>query len=179
MSRNININLVLREDTGGLRHKRNVKISRLATLGILFLVLFSAVLIYLLNLRFDPASLQKDQDEITNQLFPLREREAKINIINDRVKNIISLREKRTDVHKIVNTLLGEVPVGMSVENLEFTQELVAIKVSSYSLVLVDEFFNNLIGMAERKEMIGTLILNVLDVTESGQYSASLNIGLI
>lgn len=174
-----NINLVLKEQTEVLKRKRRIKVSRLVSAALLLLVLLMSLSIYLLNLRAAPSTIDKDKDALLNQLLPLREKEGKLKVVNDRVNNISSALNVRRDVYKIVNTLLEEVPGAIELDNLEFTEGLVAIKVSSDSLLLVDELINNLIDMARRKEMISILILNSLDATAAGEYSVSINIGLI
>lgn len=174
-----NINLVLKEETEVLKRKRRIKVFRLVSAALLLLVLLMALSIYLLNLRAAPSTIDKDKDALLSQLLPLREKEGKLKVVNDRVNNITSALNARRDVYKIVNTLLEEVSGGIKLDNLEFSQQLVAIKVSSDSLLLVDELINNLIDMARRKEIISILILNSLDLTAAGEYSVSINIGLI
>lgn len=174
-----NINLVLKEETEVLKRKRRIKVFRLVSAALLLLVLLMALSIYLLNLRVAPSTIDKDKDALLNQLLPLREKEGKLKVVNDRINNISSVLNVRRDVYKIVNTLLEEVPGGIKLDNLEFSEQLVAIKVSSDSLLLVDELINNLIDMARRKEIVSTLILNSLDATAAGEYSVSINIGLI
>ena len=176
---NRGINLVLTEEAEELKHKKRVKKSRLIAGGSLLVVLLISLSIYFLNLRFSPSSIEEDKNALSSQLSPLREKEAKLKVVSDRLNNISLLQERRTDVHKIVDTFLAEVPIGLSVDGLEFTDGLIAVKVSSDSLILIDEFIGNLIDMAERKEIVGTLILNSLDVAEAGKYSVSINVGLI
>lgn len=173
-----NINLVLKEAEGS-KQKKKIKIFRLIAVGSLLLVSLISLLIYLANssLTF---SLEDDKDALLSQLTPLREKEAKLKVINDRLNNISFVQGERTDVYKIVNTLLGEVPIGATVDNLEFIEGEIVIKVSFYSLSLIDELINNLIDMGERKEIVGVLILNSLDVSKAtGTYQVSINIGLI
>jgi len=173
------INLVLKEEAEGLRQKKRLKMFRLASFGSLLVVLLISLSIYLLNLRLESLSIEEQKNSLLSQLVPLRENEAKLKVINDRVNNISVVQENRNDVYKKVNSILGKAPVGMSVDSMEFTEGLILIKVSSDSLILVDDFINSLIEMAQNKETIKTLILNSLDVTATGVYSASINVGLI
>lgn len=177
MSRDIN--LVLKEDTEVLKHKKEIKKVRLAAAGSLLVVLLISLSIYLLNLRTGSSSIKEEKEALSSQLTPLREKEAKLKAVNDRLNNISLTQAKRNDVSKIVSALLDKTPSGMSVDSLEFTEGLIAVKVSSGSLILIDEFVNNLIDMAQRKEIIRTLILNSLDLSVLGEYSVSINVGLI
>jgi len=178
MSRNIN--LVLKEGAEGLKYKRRLKRFRLLAAGLLLAVLLVSLSIYLLiNFIFGTSSIEKDKDELANQLLPLRDKEAKLKVINDRLNNITLVQGRKIDVYKIVDKFLSEVPIGLSVDNLEYEMDKVSVKVSSDSLVAVDEFINNLISLAERKELVGTLILNSLVVGEIGKYEVTLNVGLI
>lgn len=177
MSRDIN--LVIKEGTEQLKHKKKLKTFRIVTAAFLLMVLLISLSIYLLSLRLGSPSTEKDKPALFNQLLSLREKEAKLKVVNDRLHNIPIVQNNNRGVYKIVNTLLGEVPGGMLVDSLEFTGELLVVKVSSDSLILLDALMNNLIDLAERREIINTLILNSLDVADTGQFSVSINIGLI
>lgn len=175
-----NINLVLKEGAEGLKQKKILKRFRLIAVGSLLLVLLVSLSIYLLiNFIFGTSSIEMDKEALSTKLLPLREKEAKLKVVNDRLNNIVLFRGEITDVSRIVNKFLTEIPSGMSIESFEFTEGLVAIQVSSDSLTVVDVFINNLIAIAERKELVGTLILSSLNVGEEGKYEVSLKIGLI
>lgn len=173
------INLLIKEDVKLLKQKKRVKVFRDIAIGSLVMVLLISGSIYLLNRRSSSSSIKKDQDSFLNQMLNFRKKEAKLTIVNNRINNIDSVLNKRIDTYRIVSTLLGKVPDGISVDNLEFSGKTIAIQVSSSSLHPVDEFINNLIAMAERKELINVLILNSLDAGETGEYSVSINIVLI
>jgi len=173
------INLLIKEDVKLLKHKKRVKMFRAVVLGSLVMVLMISGAIYTLNQRFSSSSIKKDQDSFLNQILNFRKKEAKLTIVNNRINNISNVLDKRIDSYRIVSTLLGKVPDGISVDNLEFSEKTIVINVSSETLRPIDDFINNLIDMAERKEIINALILNSLDVSEVGEYSVSINAGLI
>lgn len=175
-----NINLFLKEGAEGLKQKKRLKRFRLIAVGSLLLVLLVSLSIYLLiNFIFGTSSIERDKEALSAKLLPLREREAKLKVVNDRLSNISLVQRERTDVYRIVDSFLAEIPGGMSIESFEFTEGLVDIQVSSDSLTVVEVFINNLIAMGESKELVGTLILNSLNVGEAGKYEISLKIGLI
>lgn len=174
------INLLIKTDAKLLKQKKRLNIFRIIAVGFLVAVLLISTSIYLLNQRLSNSSIKKDQDSLLNQMLAVRKRQAKLTTINNRINNVSDLLKKRVDTHKIVNTLLGKVPDGISVEALEFAEKTISIKISSESLRPVDELINNLIGMGRKKEIINALTLDSLDVTEAtGKYIVSIKASLI
>lgn len=174
------INLLIKTDVKLLKQQKRLKIFRIIAVGFLVLVLLVSTSIYLLNRRLSSSSIKKDQDSLLNQMLTVRKRQAKLTTINNRINNVSDLLKKRVDTHKIVNTLLGKMPDGISVDSLEFAGKTISIKISSDSLRSVDELINNLIGMGRKKEIINALTLDSLDVTEAtGKYLVSIKASLI
>lgn len=175
-----NINLLIKEDVELLKHKKRIKIFRVVAIASLAMVLITSISIFLFNRVLQPPSVKEDKDHLLNQMSVFRKKEAKLTIVNDRVKNIYAFFNKRVDASKIINTFLGKVPDGISLEQLEFKPGTIAIQASSESLRSIDEFFNNLIDMARRKEIISAITLDSFSaVGEGGKYSLSINVVLI
>ena len=171
------INLVVKKDKNLLKEQSKLKAFRLAAAGSLAALFLISALILILNQQLSDNSIEKDREAILSEMLPFGEKEAKLNVINNRIDNISKVQNKRVDVYKIIDTLLGKIPEGMSVDSLEFAEKKISIKVSSGSLVPVDGFFNNLIDMAKRKEIIKSLSLESLDALElEGSYKVSINI---
>ena len=172
------INLVLKEGVEELKQKRKLSRFRIAAVSSLLMVLVISLSLYLLKLNLGSA-LEERKNSLLSQLDPLRNKEAKLKIVNDRLKNISIVLGTRKDISKIVDEILTAMPGEIFVENLEFEETSVTLKATSNSLVLIDDFINNLIDMAEQKRVVRILILDSLDFDEFQGYSVSLNISLI
>ena len=168
------INLVLQEGIEELKQKRKLRRFRIAAVSSLIVVLVISLSLYLLKLNLS-SGLEERKNSLLSQLDPLRNKEAKLKIVNDRIRNISSIQGTRKDISKIVDEIL----TAMSIENLEFEETSVLLEASSNSLVLIDDFINNLIEMGEQKRVVRTMILDSLGFDELQGYSVSLNISLI
>ncbi|EKD65286.1 MAG: hypothetical protein ACD_50C00142G0009 [uncultured bacterium] len=172
------INLVLQEGIEELKQKRKLRRFRIAAVSSLIVVLVISLSLYLLKLNLS-SGLEERKNSLLSQLDPLRNKEAKLKIVNDRIRNISSIQGTRKDISKIVDEILTAMPEQMSIENLEFEETSVLLEASSNSLVLIDDFINNLIEMGEQKRVVRTMILDSLGFDELQGYSVSLNISLI
>lgn len=171
------INLLLNTDVKLLRLKKRLKMARVIAVGSLVIVLLISAAIFLLNRKLTSASIKEDQDSLLHKMTAFRERQAKLNIVNNRILAISQVLSERVDSHKIVNTLLGKIPDGISIESLIYSGKAISMSVSSDSLRLVDELINNLIDMGTKKEIINTLTLDSISVNGE-KYLVSLKASL-
>jgi hypothetical protein len=186
------INLLVRNDKKLLKEQGKIKIFRLIAIGSLVVLILISVIIPILNQQLSNSSIEKDREAILSEMLPFREKEAKLNVVNNRIENISKVLSKRVDVYEIVNKILGIVPNEILVEGIEFTERKMTIKLSSESLVPVDSLINNLVDIAitkeslvpvdkktKRKEIIKGLSLDSLEMIESvGRYNVSINLSI-
>ena len=176
---NENINLLVKKDHNVLKEQKKLKVFRLIAGGFLVALLLTSLAIYLLNLQLSNTSLDEDRESALSDILPFRKKEAKFSIVNNRIDNISKVLDKKLDVSKIVDTILAKAPDEILVDNLEFSEKKISIKILTSSLKSVDELLNNLVDMAERKEIIKDLTLESLDVSElEGSYRATIKIGI-
>ena len=65
------------------------------------------------------------------------------------------------------------------IETLEFSGKKISMNITSVSLIPIDVFFNDLIEMAKRKEIVKSLTLESLDaVGLTGSYKISINMNI-
>ena len=169
------INLLLNKNVKLLQLKKRLKGLRVIAVGFLVVVLLNSASVFLLNRKFSSSSIKKDQDSLLYKMSAFRKRQATLTIVNNRIQNISKVLNKRVDAHKIVNTILGKMPDGILVESLKYNDKTISMSFSSDSLLPLDEFINNLIDMATKKEIINTLVLDSLDAN-GGKYLASISI---
>ena len=172
------INLLVEKDKKLLKEQRKLKVFRLIAIGSLVVLLLISASVPILNQQLSDGSIEEDRDSILSEMLPFREKEAKLTIVNNRIDNISKVVNKRVDVYKIINTLLGQAPEGILVYSLEFTEKQISMKISSGSLGPVDGLINNLVDMAKKKEIIKVLTLDSLVTELARGYIASINIGI-
>ena len=175
------INLIVKKDRNLLKEQSKLKVFRLIAIGSLLTILLISLSIFLLNQKLSntSAEIEKDRESVLVEMEPFRKKEAKIIIVNDRIDNITKVLNKRMDVYKILNTILGKIPDGILVDSLEFTKIKISINITSVSLIPIDVFFNDLIEMAKRKEIVKSLTLESLDASSlTGSYKISLNMNI-
>lgn len=175
------INLLIKKDNNLLKEQSKLKVFRLIAIGSLLTILLISLSIFLLNQKLSNSSMkvEKDRESILVEMKPFRENESNIIIVNNRIDNITKVLKKRMDVYKILNTILGKIPDGILTETLEFSEKKISMNITSVSLIPIDVFFNDLIEMAKRKEIVKSLTLESLDASPlTGSYKISIDMNI-
>jgi len=175
------INLLIKKDKNLLKEQSKLKVFRLIAIGSLLTILLISLSIFLLNQKLSNSSLkvEKDRESVLVEMKPFFEKESKIIIVNNRIDNITKVLKKRMDVYKILNTILGKIADGILIETLEFSEKKISMNITSYSLIPIDVFFNDLIEMAKRKEIVKSLTLESLDASSlTGSYKISIDMNI-
>jgi len=175
------INLLVKKDKNLLKEQSKLKVFRLIAICSLLTILLISLSIFLLNQKLSNSSaeIEKDRESVLVEMKPFSEKEGKIIIVNNRIDNITKVLNKRMDVYKILNTILGKIPDGILIETLEFKEKKISMNITSYSLIPIDVFFNDLIEMAKRKEIVKGLTLESLDASSlTGSYKISIDMNI-
>ncbi len=146
----------------------------------LFLVGLSSIIAFFLSKQFSLASLQEQQKQIQQRIYPLRKKEAKLFIVNNRLKGISDILKTRSNYYATSNGILQKVVSDVSLVRLTLDSKKVSLTASSQSLLSVNNFIDALTGMAKQKEIISSLILGSISLNEkTSQYSVSLEADLL
>lgn len=159
---NANINLILPKDKDFLEKQRKGKIVN--AIAIIFPIIIGAIslVIFLFTQAMNPVAIRKQQAEITNKISQLQSKKIKLSIVKDRLDNIDELLKKRVNFAENISRLLSETPSELALVNLEIDRNEAILTFNSASLKSIDQFINNLIVMAEKKEVISSLSLDSL-----------------
>lgn len=170
-----NINLILPKDKEFLENQHRVKVFRIAAVAFPTAVGLISLIIFLITQAINPVSIKKQQDETINKIAKHQDRKIKLFIVADRLNNIGQLLEKRRNFSGDISSVLSKTPNEVFLENLEIDNQELLLTASSASLRAIDEFINNLIGMARKKEVIHSLMLDTLTFDEiENNYLVSL-----
>ncbi len=171
---NNNINLILSKEGQSLKKKKKIKLLNTIALGLLLVVAVSSVVLFLLNTLNPLSSIKKDQLATINNITFLNERSGKLVIVNDRLKNISEINNKRKKFSSTLDYLIGQLG-NLKINFLELDNKSISFSVSSKSLLEENQFLQKLIEKSSKKEMMKDLIIDSLTVNEkTGLYILSL-----
>ena len=171
---NNNINLILSKEGQSLKKKKKIKLLNTIALGLLLVVAVSSVVLFLLNTLNPLSSIKKDQLATINNITFLNERSGKLVIVNDRLKNISEINNKRKKFSSTLDYLIGQLG-NLKINFLELDNKSISFSVSSKPLLEENQFLQKLIEKSSKKEMMKDLIIDSLTVNEkTGLYILSL-----
>lgn len=172
---NTDINIILPKNLGQIEHQSRIKAARM--IAFIFPLIVGAVSlgIFLFIQSINPASIIREQDDVKSQISKLDNRKIKLFLVNNRVDNIKDLLQRRKDFFKSIDTVLTQMPDDLLVDTMDMDNKIILLTITSPSLSSVDQFLNNLIVMAKKKELISSLTLNSLTFDETkNNYLVSL-----
>ncbi|MBI2028731.1 MAG: hypothetical protein HYT07_03940 [Candidatus Levybacteria bacterium] len=172
---NTNINLVLPQDKDFLEQQKKIRIANIIAISSPIMIGIVSLIVFLFTQSINPTGIKRQQEDTMSQISELQDRSIKLSIINNRLDNISGLLKNRGDLSESINSLLSIMPIEIAIQNLEIDNKRLTLTVSSTSLRAIDELINNLIAMAEKREVISSISLGTLTFDDSGNsYSVSL-----
>ncbi len=154
---------------------KSLGILRIAAVSSIIFITAASILLFFLINQISPSNVKKEEDKILFSIKFLREKQAKIAIVNSKILDISRILDTRTNFDSEINSLLEKIPSNISVNSLEIDKTKVAITVSSNSLTAIDEMLNNLFEMLSKKQIIKSLTIQSISSDQGGgSYSLSL-----
>jgi hypothetical protein len=162
-----NINLLLRTDEESLKRKKRIKILNFVAAVSLISVCLISVGIFVSIKIINIGSIKKEWENVQAQMSQFQNRQSKLYILNNRVKNVDEILRTRKDFAKVTNGLIARMPSQFIVDSLVIDDKSVIIFGRSMSLYVIGEFIDNLTDMARKKEIIKSLTLSSLILDQS------------
>ncbi|MCL5434901.1 MAG: hypothetical protein M1405_00745 [Patescibacteria group bacterium] len=174
------INLVSNKDEASLKEKRRLKQVRMIAVVSLVVTALVSVLIFIINSQTSLSSIKKDEDSTLSNISYLNKKAAKLAIVNERLKNISDILQKRKNYTNAINTLLQLMPPDVYTATLELDKNDVFLVANSNSLLSIDKFLNGIIDLSSKKQVIGSVTVESLSVNaKTGNYSISIKSKLL
>ncbi len=174
------INLISNKDAASLKAGKRLKQVRVVAVISLVAVALISVIIFIINSQNPLASIKKDENSTLQSISYLNKKTAKLAIINNRLKDISDILQKRKNYTSAINTMLQLMPPGVSTAALELNKNDVVLVVSSNSLLSIDKFLNSIIDLSSKKQVISSVIIESLVVNnKTGSYSLSIKTTLL
>jgi Tfp pilus assembly protein PilN len=172
---NNDINLISNQDAASLKEKKRLKAVRTIAIASLAIVGLVSVVIFIINSQTSLVSIKKDENSALQNISYLNKKAAKLAIINNRLKDISDILQKRKNYTSAMNTLLQLMPPGVNIGTLDLGKKDVTLIVNSNSLLPVDKFLNSLIDLSSKKQVINGITIESLIFNEkTGNYSLSI-----
>jgi len=177
---NNDINLVSNKDTASLKAKKRLKQTRAIAIVSLVIVASLSIIVFIINSQTSLAGIKKDENSTIQSISYLNKKTAKLAIINNRLRDVSDILEKRKNYTNAVNTLLQLMAPGLSTTTLELGEKDVTLVVHSDSLLLIDKFLNSIIDLSSKKQIIsGVTIDSLIFDQKAGNYSLSVRTTLL
>jgi len=169
------INLIQNKDEEVTKEKKKIKILNFIAISFLTIIVLCAVIIFIISTQFSLSSIKRDQNAAIFGISQLKSKAGKLLIVNDRIKGITEILNKRKDYSIVSNSLLGLIPQGVVVKAFSLDKDSVKISVSSSSLSSINTFLNALVSFSSQKKIIRNLVMEGIIVnTKTGQYTLSI-----
>lgn len=150
-------------------------ILRISSVVSLIVVVFSVLLLFLLRSQSALASLESQHKTLTSQISALHPRAAKYVLIKNRLQYISGLLDKRSDIEKMLSTVLQDIPQDVSISSLSVTKNSAVVTITSASLVSINTIINHFTDLALVNKLFATVGMDTLNFdTSSKLYSVSI-----
>lgn len=153
-----NINLISRTSLEDSKTSRQKKLKNYSFI-LLFLIGFASLLIFLINYRFSVNYVRKQQQDLIKKISIYDETALKVILLNSRlseISQVLSDRPKNTGlVREIVKGQTGS----LVMDEFSLDTNGITIKLSSRSLLSLNEFLNNLLKLIQSK-LISSININ-------------------
>jgi len=177
---NNDINLISNKDVASLKAKKRLKLTRTIAIASLVIATLLSIIVFIINTQTSLSSIKKDENSTLQSISYLNKKTAKLAIINNRLKDISDILEKRKNYTSAINTLLQLMPPGLSTTTLELSKKDVLLVVHSNSLLLIDKFLNSIIDLSSKKQVISSVTIESLTTNQkTGSYSLSVKTSLL
>src|SRR5258708_514743 len=169
------INLIQGENKVSLNRKNRVVVLRWFSLVFLFFVAFFSILLFFLNNRISVQNVKKNQSETLQKITLLKDRSAKYSLLGDRLRGITNILNTRKKYTITLNTILDQLPPGVSMKGLSLDKDDVSLTASSNSLLPLNSFLANITKISLEKHVIKDMSIEGLTIDkQTGVYSLSL-----
>ena len=158
------INLVIKKDKSP-RNKR-VKTLRKISFGILFIVAFLSIIIFLFNLRFSISSIKKQQQSAIQNLSTYDQTAIKIFLLNSRLNDISSILNSRVDNNQTLRKITSDVKSSTTIKDFSVNKNVFSMTLSSASLLDLNDFLNQILSLSSSGE-VSSVSLKELQINES------------
>lgn len=168
------INLIQGEQASLFRKKR-ILILRVLSLVFIFSVAFFSIILFFINSRISPENIKTDENSILQKTLLLKDRSARFNLINDRLRTIATVLNNRKNYISVLSTILEQAPSDVKLTGFTLDKDNILVTVTSVSLLSINKFLNNLTTLSQQKHFVRDMLIEGLTLDkQTGAYSLSI-----
>lgn len=172
---NRDINLIQGENKTNISRKNKTVILRWISLVFLFFVAFFSILLFILSSRLSIKDVKNSEAQTLQKILVLKDKSAKYNLLNDRLKIIVNILNTRAKYTVTLNTILEQMPPNVLMKSLVLDKNDISLSANSSSLLSLNSFLNNMTKITLEKHVIKDISIEGLTVDkQTGTYSLSL-----
>ncbi len=169
------INLVSPKNEELEKEQKRLRIAKIAAFAAMFLVVITAVLIFVINLTLPLNSIKNEEAATLSNIATVHKKLVQYYLIEDRTNNLANVILQRKDIPGIVDALLNTVPSELSVSSMQVDAKSVSFIVSGGSLISMNKFIDDLTVLSTQKKIIKNVVMQNLSLdVRSGNYSVSI-----
>lgn len=174
------INLVKAQDKENLRRERKIFLLRTISLIFISFVGLVSIVLFILYLRISPEAIRREQSQVVQSIALQKNKLAKLNLLNDRLRGINQVLKERKDYTTTLNSILSQIPQEARAQVLSINKSNVSLTVTSASLLPLNKFLNNILELSENKKYIREMVIESLTIdSKTGSYSLSIKAKVI
>lgn len=177
---NESINLVKAEESEGSRRHRKVFVLRVISIVFVSFVGIVSIILFILYARISVSSIKREQSIALQSITLQKNKLAKLNLLNDRLKGLSQVLKERKNYTDILDSLLEQIPSGASASALSIGKSGITLTVTSASLLPINKFLNNVVELSRKKNFIREMVIESLSIdSKTGTYSLSIKAKII
>ena len=138
------------------------RLMRFFAMALLFGVSTASVILFLLISLSPLPQLKKQEEKGLANMALFHGDIAKLQVVNERTDSISTILSKRLTIDKTLDSIRSKLPAGCEISAFAMEKGSITVTVSSKSLSLLNDFLNNIVDTANRKEEFSQVKLSSL-----------------
>lgn len=166
MNEGINL-LEPNKNSGSVISLRRIQKMRVMTVGLLFVISVSSVVLFILVALSPLPALQRQEQYLQQTLAASKSTIVKLSLLNSQTDAVSQLITKRQSFEKPIGLVQKKLSDDITVQQLQIDSNSLVITVESPSLQSLDTFINGLIGYVKDKNTFSKVFLVDLTTDQS------------
>ncbi len=154
--------------------------ARLVTVGLLFIVSVSSVILFMLVSLSPLPSLQKQEQSLQATLAQSKTDILKVALVNERIGTINTILSQRQSYDQAFSAIENQLTGDLTVTTIQADKKNMVLTVTSLSLTPLNAFLNGLIGDVQNKKVFSQItLLNLTNDAQTSGYTATVQLSLL
>lgn len=159
---------------------RRLQTMRIVTVGLLFIVSVSSVILFILVALSPLPALQRQEQSLQQTLSQSKNDIVKLALVDDQTSAVSTLLTKRNTLDVQLGLILDKLPSDMKVTEIRTDNKNIQVTVASSSLQSFETFFTGIVGYVQEKKSFSKVTLVELTTdTSSNAYVATVRLSFL